>query len=212
MKLHGYWRSSASWRVRIALHTKGVVFDTVPVHLVRDGGEQHAAQHRSLNPLAQVPALVLDDGRTLTQSLAIIEYLEETHPSPPLLPADPWARAKCRQLAELVNSGIQPLQNLDTLAKVASLGGDKSAWASTAIERGLDAYAELSRECRGRFSVGDAVSIADLCLIPQIYNARRFGLEIERWQPLIDIEARCEQLPAFHAAHPNQQIDAQPGQ
>src|SRR6476659_7526055 len=116
MRLHSYWRSSASWRARIALHYKGLPFEYVPVHLVQR--EQYAEGYQRLNPMEQVPTLELDDGRRLTQSLAIIEYLEETHPTPPLLPRDPFLRARVRQLAEVVNSGIQPLQNTSTQKRI----------------------------------------------------------------------------------------------
>lgn len=207
--LYGYWRSSSAWRVRIALHLKGVAFENVPVHLVQDGGQQHADAHVARNPLAQVPVLSVDDGH-LSQSLAIIEYLDEVHPEPPLLPSDPFVRAQARSLAEVVNSGIQPIQNLAVLQHVVGeLGGDKLAWGRHWIQRGLDRMERMVRITAGRFCVGDAVSVADLCLVPQLYNARRFGCDESGWPTLLRIEAACAELDAFKAAHPSQQPDAQ---
>ncbi len=211
MKLHGYWRSSASWRVRIALAWKDLAYDYVPVHLVRGGGEQHAQGYRASNPMRQVPLLALDGGVELSQSLAIIEYLEERHPAPGLLPADPIARARARQLAEIVNSGIQPLQNLAVLQHLDTLAVDRNAWAVHWISRGLEALESLAKTTAGRYAVGDAVSIADLCLIPQLYSSRRFPVDLAPYPTLLRIEAACAELPAFQAAHADRQPDATPG-
>lgn len=211
--LHNYWRSSASWRVRIALHHKGLAFTYAPVHLVRGGGEQHGEAYRKLNPLEQVPALeIREDGHTrvLTQSLAIIEWLEERFPTPALLPADPFARAQVRQYAELVNAGIQPLQNLSVLAEVEKLGGNRVTFAAHFISRGLDALETLASRTAGSFLVGDEVSVADLCLVPQLNAARRNQLDIARWPTLQRVEATCEALPAFARSHADAQPDAQP--
>lgn len=208
MKLHGYWRSGASWRVRIALAWKELPYTYLPVHLVRDGGEQHQDAYLARNPMAQVPLLELEDGRTLTQSLAILEYLEEAHPTPALLPADPFLRAKARQLAELVNSGIQPLQNLGTLQRIDAFGGDRKAWAKHWIERGLGALEREAAALAGTYCVGEAVSFADLCLIPQLYAARRFEVDVGAYPTLARVESTCAALPAFQAAHPDAQPDA----
>jgi maleylpyruvate isomerase len=208
--LFGYWRSSASWRVRIALSYKGIAWHTAPVHLVRDGGEQHASSYHVINPMEQVPALLVDDETPpLTQSLAILEYLEETHPMPPLLPSTPVARARARALAECVNSGIQPLQNLFVLKRIkAEYHGDEQAWARLFIERGLAAMEEASRLTAGEYLVGDAVTVADVCLVPQLYNARRFGVALDAYPTLVRVEANCERLPSFALAHPDRQPDA----
>jgi maleylpyruvate isomerase len=156
VKLYTYWRSTSAWRVRIALAWKGLPHETEAVHLLQDGGRQHTEDFRALNPSAQVPVLVLDetgpDGgpRLIAQSMAILEYLEERHPTPPLLPTDPWLRARARQLAEIANSGIQPLQNLSTLQRVKDvLGGDPDAWVRHFIERGMGSL-ERTRARRRR--------------------------------------------------------------
>jgi maleylpyruvate isomerase len=210
MKLYGYWRSSATWRVRIALHSKGIAFEYVVLSLVRDGGEHRQESHLARNPIGQIPVLELDDGRHLAQSLAIIEYLDETAPARPLLPADPWLRGRARMIAEMVNSGIQPLQNVSTLREVKALGGDEREWSQLFIGRGLEAAEKAIGPTVGRYCVGDAVTLADVCLVPQLYNARRFGVDVAPYPRLLTVEAACAELPAFHAAHPDQQIDAEP--
>jgi maleylpyruvate isomerase len=209
MKLYGYWRSSSSYRVRIALHHKGIPFDYVPIHLLRDGGEQFGPEHRARSPMAKVPALELPDGRVLTESLAILEYLEETHPERPLLPGDPYLRARARMLAELVNSGIQPLQNLSVLRHVKdALGGDDKAWLAHWVGGGLAALERAVTETAGAFCVGDAPSLADVCLVPELHFARRNGLDLTALPALVRIDAACQPLPAFVAAHPDVQPDA----
>lgn len=208
MKLHGYWRSSASWRVRLALEWKGLAYENLPVHLVQDGGQQHTEAYRAKNPMRQVPLLELDQGRALTQSLAILEYLEEVHPVPALLPEDPFLRAKVRQIAEIVNAGIQPLQNLGTLQRVQALGGDSKDWAREWIERGLAAVEQELSRYAGAFCVGDQLTFADLCLIPQLYGARRFEVDLAPYPHATRIEAACAELPAFRRAHPESQPDA----
>jgi maleylpyruvate isomerase len=212
MKLYGYWRSSSAWRVRIALGWKRIEYQNVPVNLLPGSDEQHTAAFRAKNPLGQVPILELDGPeprRRLTQSLAILEYLEETHPLPPLLPADPWLRARARQLALLVVSGIQPLQNAAVLRRVRErLSGDDRSWAADFIAAGLGALEVEARETAGRFLVGDAPSFADVCLVPQLYNARRFGVDLAPFPTLVAVEAACGPLPAFAAAVPDRQPDA----
>ncbi len=211
MKLYNYWRSSASWRVRIGLHWKALPFEYVAVNLA---GEQNEPAHLARNAIGQVPVLELDEGpiRYLGQSLAILEYLEETHPEPPLLPRAPILRARARQLAELINSGIQPMQNPRLLNLIKrDHGGDERALARGYIERGLQAFVALLPETAGRFCVGDAVSFADVCLVPQLNAARRFGVTLDgELAPLVAIESRLEVLPAFQQAAASAQPDAQP--
>ena len=208
MILYDYWRSSSAWRVRIALHWKKLPFERRVVNLIKDGGEQHAADFATLNPLRQVPVLVTDEGRTITQSMAIIGYLEERFPAPALLPADPWLRARARQLAEMVNSGTQPLQNMNVLDKVQAGGLDRNEWARHFIARGLAALDAAAQETAGTFLVGDAVSLADAYLVPQLYNARRWNVDLSPIPTLVRIESACAALPAFAAAHPDAQSDA----
>lgn len=214
MKLYSYWRSSCSWRVRIALNLKGLAYEYVPVHLVKDGGEQNTEAYRAISPMRTVPTLELTEGgqvRRLSQSLAILEFLEERHPSPALLPTDPYARARCRMLAELVNSGIQPLQNLSVLQRIkGELKGDDKAWSAYWIERGLTAFQTVVQETAGTYCLGDTVSFADICLVPQLYGARRFGVDLGPYELLTRIEAACARLPAFQAAHADRQPDAVP--
>lgn len=213
MKLYGYWRSSATWRVRIGLNLKGLVYDYQSVHLVKDGGEQKTDTHRARNPLAQVPVLEVEhDGRLvyLSQSLAILQWLDEVYPAPAILPADAFARARVRQLAEVVNAWIQPLQNLDTLARVEALGGDRNVWARSVIHDGLTALESTVADTAGQFLVGDSPTLADICLVPQLYNARRYGADVAPFPTLLRVEAACTALPAFQAAHPDVQPDATP--
>ncbi len=209
LKLYGYWRSSCSWRVRIALHEKGLPFAYQAVHLVQDGGQQRRAEFDALNPMRQVPVLEWEDGgavRSLGQSLAILELLQEVFPSPPLLPADPYLRGRARMLAECINSGIQPLQNLSVLQ--SPLVTDGRAFAAERIATGLEALQRLAEPTAGAFLVGDEPSLADVCLVPQLYNARRFDLDLGGLGLLVGIEERCAARPAFAAAHPDRQPDA----
>ena len=213
IKLYSYFRSTSVWRVRIALNLKSIEHELVPVHLVRDGGEQHADQFAQKNPLAQVPVLEVDDGAApfrLTQSMAILEYIEERWPSPALLPRDPELRARARQLAEMVNSGIQPLQNLKLQNELKKLGVDPTPLVRGFIESGLSALERVATQCAGRFLVGDSVSFADLYLIPQLGFARRVGIPLDPFPLLSRIEKECTPLPAFQAAHPDAQPDHEP--
>jgi maleylpyruvate isomerase len=209
VKLYGYWRSSSSWRVRIALGLKGIAFDNVPVSLIQS--EQTTDAHRARNPMAQVPVLELDDGTCLTQSVAILEWLEESYPTPPLLPTSPADRAHVRALVEIINSGIQPLQNLATLKQVRTYAGaDDKAWAKLFLDRGLRALQEQARPRAGRYLFGDNVTLADCLLVPQMYGARRFGADLSALPLLVDVEARLRELPAVQAADAARQPDAQP--
>jgi maleylpyruvate isomerase len=212
LRLYGYWRSSCSWRVRIALALKELHASYEPVHLVKDGGEQHLQSYRARNPLRQVPTLELeDDGitRWLTQSLAICLYLDARWPDPPLVPADPWLGARAWQLAEIVNSAIQPLQNLDVMKRIKVTNIDPNDWSRAFIERGLDALEREAADVAGRYSVGDSPSIADLCLVPQLYNARRFGIDVASYPTLARVDAACMEHHAFQKTHPDEQPDAQ---
>jgi maleylpyruvate isomerase len=213
VKLYGYWRSSATWRVRLGLVWKKLPYEVVPVNISPQASEQWGQDHLARNPTGQVPVLevVEEDGQTvrLTQSLAILEYLDERWPTPALLPHDRLGRAHARRLAENVNAGIQPLQNLSVLRKVKTeLGHDSDAWARHFIRKGLEALEAEAQGVGGRFMVGDAFSIADVCLLPQLYNARRFGASLEGLDTLLRVEAACEALPGLAAAHPDRQIDA----
>lgn len=213
VRLYNYFRSSASWRVRIALHYKGIPFEYVPVHLVKDGGEQHGEAYTAKNPMQQLPTLELPiDGTTrlVSQSLAILELLEELHPSPALLPKDPFLRARTRELAELVNAGIQPHQNLTTRKRLDAIQpGLGVASPKFHNESGLAAYEARCKETAGRFSIGDSPTFADLCLVPQIFSARGFEIDVDAKFPLLAaIDRACAALPAFIAARPDQQPDA----
>ncbi len=217
MIFYDYWRSSSAWRVRIALNIKQIAVERRPVNLAPQGdvGAQHQPEFRALNPLCQVPVLVLDGApgppRTLTQSMAILEYLEERFPSPPLLPADPWLRARARQLGEMVNAGIQPMQNLSLLRRLEESGvAEPKELARHYIARGLGAIEAIAGETAGRFLVGDAVTIADLYLIPQLYSGRRFNVDLSPFPKLLQVEAACAALPAFTEAHADVQPDAPP--
>lgn len=209
--LHNYWRSSASHRVRIGLALKDLPYEYVAVNIVK--GEQAADDYRKHNPLAQVPTLevVEDDGRSfaINQSLPILEYLEERWPDRPrLLPADLYLRARTRALAEIVNSGIQPHQNLTTTRKLKAMGGDDVAWVKGFVADGLAAFARAIEDVAGQFCVGDAPTIADCCLVPQLASARRFAVDISQHSQLLAIEERCLAMPAFAKAMPDQQPDA----
>ena len=215
MKLYGYWRSTAAWRVRIALNLKGIDWESVPVHLVRDGGEQRRPEYLRLNPQGLVPALECD-GKLLTQSLTIIEYLEETHPAPPLLPGDPAGRARVRSLAQLIACEIHPLNNLRVLQylehRLRLDEAQRTGWYQHWVCEGLRALEmRLAAEPEtGRYCHGEAPGLADCCLVPQLYNARRFGCELESFSTLLAVEAACMELEAFRRAAADAQPDAAP--
>jgi maleylpyruvate isomerase len=214
LKLYGYWRSSCTWRVRIALNFKGIAYAYEPVHLLKDGGQQNTEGYRAKNPMRTVPTLEWADGgieHRLSQSLAILEYLEETYPTPALLPAEPVWRARVRMLSEMVNSGIQPLQNLAVLQHLkGELKVDDKVFAAHWNRRGLEALETAVKATAGTYCLGERVTFADLCLVPQLYAARRFGVDLTQYPVLTRIEAACNQLPAFQAAHADRQPDAVP--
>ena len=210
--LHSYWRSSCSWRVRIGLHLKGAAFDYRAVDL--SAGAQRAPVHRARNPTGQVPVLEVEaDGAThfLSQSMAILEWLDERFPAPPLLPGDALGRARVRALAEQVNSGIQPFQNASVQRWLREeREGLERAWVRHWLSVGLAALEAAVAAGAGRFCHGDAVTLADLYLVPQLYGARRFGVELGACPTLLRVEAACRELAAFRAAEPDAQPDAQP--
>ena len=217
MKLYDYWRSSSAWRVRIALAFKGIPYQRQAVNLIAGSvatGEQHQDTFTAMNPLAQVPVLELDATEAggapvfLTQSMAILEFLEERFPAPPLLPTDALARARTRQLAEMVNAGMQPLQNLSTTEHIRrELAGDPGTWVRHFMVRGLAALETVASSTAGSFLVGDAVTFADLYLVPQLHAARRFGVDLRGFPTLLRAEASCAPLPAFVEAHADRQPD-----
>ncbi|MCL7941400.1 maleylacetoacetate isomerase [Halomonas sp. ATCH28] len=210
--LYGYYRSSAAYRVRIALNLKGLDYEQAPVNLVK--GEQRLDANLARNPQGLVPSLVTDHGLVLNQSLAICEYLDERHPEPPLLPADAEGRARVRSLAQLVACEIHPLNNLRVLKYlVGELGLDdeaKLSWYRHWIAEGFAALeTQLSREAgSGDFCHGDTPSLADICLIPQVYNAERFACDLSHYPTIRRIAANCRALPAFSQAAPEAQPDA----
>jgi len=209
MKLHGYFRSSAAYRVRIALNLKGLAAEHLPHHLRK--GEQSEPAYLALNPQGLVPTLE-KSGAVLTQSLAIIEWLDETHPSPPLLPRDPLRRAKVRAFALAIACDIHPVQNLKVLARLRQLGlGEERVtdWAAWVNREGLTACEALVRGEKGPFCFGDKPTIADLCLVPQLANARRFGVDVAALPRLLEAEAAAKQMKAFADAAPDRQSDAE---
>ncbi|WKE64111.1 maleylacetoacetate isomerase [Gallaecimonas kandeliae] len=212
MKLHGYWRSSAAYRVRIALALKGIDYQQVPVHLVKDGGQQHSAGYRALNPAELVPCLE-NEGLALGQSLAILEYLEETQGGPALLPAEPGPRALVRAFCQDIACDIHPLDNLRVLQYLKGEMGvsdeQKDSWYRHWIAVGFAALEQRLAKTAGQYCFGDTLTLADCCLVPQVYNARRFNLDLGPYPTLVAVAERLEALPAFIAAAPENQPDAQ---
>ncbi|NYT85597.1 maleylacetoacetate isomerase [Pollutimonas harenae] len=212
MKLYGYFRSSAAYRVRIALNLKGLAYDAVSVHLLKDGGQQFADDYLSMNPTALVPTL-RDGTEAIGQSIAIIEYLEETHPSPALLPVDAVARARVRAIAQTIACDIHPLNNLRVLKYLKHdmklSEQDKDTWYRHWISVGLSGIEAMlaNSPATGRFCHGDQPTLADLCLVPQLYNARRFNCDESAFPTIVRIDAACAELDAFSLAAPEQQPD-----
>ena len=207
--MHGYYQSSASYRVRIALNLKGIAYDDVFHHLRK--GEQSAPSYLAINPQGLVPTLSWN-GLELTQSLAICEYLDEVQPDPALMPGDPLQRARIRAFAQVIACDIHPLQNLKVLKRLKALGQDQDsidAWARWVIEDGLGACAKLLAAGSGPYCFGSSVTLADICLIPQLANARRFGVDISKWPQIDSIEEACLALDAFLRARPENQSDAE---
>ncbi|KRG43625.1 maleylacetoacetate isomerase [Stenotrophomonas panacihumi] len=214
LQLYTYWRSSAAYRVRIGLNLKGLAHDLVPVHLVRDGGQQHAADYVALNPQHLVPTLRHGE-RVLTQSLAILEYLDEVFPQTPLLPTSAEARARVRALAQVVACDIHPLNNLRVMQylerTVEADAARREEWTRHWMREGFAALETMlaGSPDTGRFCHGDTPGLADCCLVPQLYNAHRFGVDLAPYPTLQRIEQACLALPVFDRARPEQQPDAQ---
>src|SRR5690606_10078706 len=213
MKLYSYFRSSAAYRVRIALNLKGLSYDTVSIHLLKDGGQQFSDDYKALNPTALVPTLV-DGDHALGQSMAILEYLEETHPQPPLLPADAAGRARVRAIAQAIACDIHPLNNLRVLKYLKhDLGLDeetKTTWYRHWIDVGLNSLEAVlaGHPDTGRYCHGDQVTMADVLLVPQVYNARRFDCDLSAMPTVTRIADACSELEAFQQAEPSRQPDA----
>jgi maleylacetoacetate isomerase len=211
VKLYTYFRSSAAFRVRIALNLKGIAYEMESVHLVKDGGHNRRPAYRAINPQMRVPTLITSSGETLIQSLAIIEYLDETHPQPPFLPKDPLARAKVRGLADLIACDIHPLNNTSPLRYLKnSMGQQQSAidaWYHHWVLEGFEALEALIGP--GTYLCGDAVTLADICLVPQVYNARRLKVPLDKFPKIVAVDAACMKLPAFDRARPENQPDAE---
>lgn len=214
LELYTYFRSSAAYRVRIALQLKGLAYQTIPTHLLRHGGVQHTPQYLARNPEGLVPTFV-DNDQVLTQSLAIIEYLDEAYPEPPLLPGTPLERARVRALALHIACDIHPLNNLRVLRYFAHTleltQAQRDTWYRHWIEVGFESLEQqLARSpLTGQCCHGDLPGLADCCLIPQVYNAQRFDVDLAHYPTLQRIAAYCDTLPAFIAAHPAQQPDAE---
>jgi len=211
VKLYSYFRSSAAYRVRIALNLKGLPYEMASIHLTKDGGQQRKPEFSAVNPQMRVPALRLDSGDVLIQSLAIIEYLDEVHPQPPLLPSDPIERAKVRALAQVIACDIHPLNNVAPLRHLKNeLGQDQGkidAWYHHWVAEGFDALESLIEPAP--YAFGNTVTLADLCLVPQVYNARRLKVPLDRFPKLIAVDAACAKLAAFEQARPENQPDAE---
>jgi maleylacetoacetate isomerase len=201
VKLYSYFRSSAAYRVRIALNLKGLPYETVPIHLTKDGGHQHTAEFRAINPQARVPAL----------ELSIIEYLDDIHPEPPLLPADALGRAKSRAIAQLIACDIHPLNNLIALQylkrQLRHEQAEIDTWYHRWITEGFTALEGLLAD--GPYACGAHVTLADICLVPQVANARRLSVPLDKFPKIVGVDAACQKLPAFEKAKPENQPDAE---
>jgi len=206
--LYSYYRSSCSYRVRIALYLKNIDFEYRPIHLVKEGGEQNKANYKDLNPRGEVPYLIDGDSR-LSQSMAILLYLDKKHPDPALFPKE---KAKCIELCEMINTGIQPIQNLKVLQYIAKeFGADdaaKAKWCKHWITQGFEALEKALSKVSGKYSIGDALTAADLFLIPQVYNAHRFKVAMKSFPLIQSIHQNCIELEAFKRAEPSTQPDA----
>jgi maleylpyruvate isomerase len=211
VKLYTYFRSSAAYRVRIALNLKGLSYETAAIHLVKDGGHNRRPEFRAVNPQMRVPVLALDGGEVLVQSLAIIEYLDETHPEPPLLPKDALGRARARALAGIIACDIHPLNNIGPLRYLKNPlkheQGEIDAWYHHWI---LEGFAALEAMIGGGpYSTGTQLTIADVCLVPQVFNARRLKVPLDAFPNIVAVDAACARLAAFDRARPENQPDAE---
>ena len=210
VKLYSYFRSSASYRVRIALNLKNISYEYIPIHLLNNGGEQLKTAYKSINPMAQVPTLV-HDGKALAQSMAIIQYIDEQWPTPALFPTPSYERAKVIEVCEAFNSGIQPLHNLSVLNYLGSHCGQsdegKKQWSLHWIRLGFEKMEVLLRQTAGTYCFGGKLTAADLFLVPQIFGAKRFNLDMRDFPTIAGIEKNCLRLEAFQKAHPERQPD-----
>jgi maleylacetoacetate isomerase len=211
MKLYSYFRSSAAFRVRVALNLKGVEYEIVPIHLIRDGGAHRTPAYRRVNPQMRVPALEVSPGQILIQSQAIIDYLDELYPDPPLLPPEPGLRARIRAVAQIIACDIHPLNNSGTLAYLRDPLGHGSgvinAWYAHWVREGFDAIEELIRP--GPYAFGAQASLADVFLVPQVFNARRLKVPLDRYPKITEVDAACRRIAAFEHAAPENQPDAE---
>jgi maleylpyruvate isomerase len=211
VKLYNYFRSSAAFRVRIALNLKGLAYDEEFIHLSKDGGQNRKPDYRAVNPQMKVPALKLDSGDVLIQSMAIIDYLDETHPEPPLLPRDPVARAKVRAVAQIIACDIHPIDNVAPLRYLKNvLGQDQAAidaWYHHWILEGFPAIEQMISPAP--YCFGAQVTLADICLVPQVANARRLKVPLDNFPNIVAADAACLKLPAFDRARPENQRDAE---
>lgn len=214
LTLYSYFRSSAAFRVRIALGLKGLAYETVPVHLLKDGGQHRSEWYARINPQMRVPSLTVETaGRTetLVQSPAILEWLEEAFPQPPLLPKDPLARAHCRAIGAIVACDIHPLNNTSTLKALSDRFGageaERKDWYAKWVAEGFAAIEALLEGTD--YACGAAPTLADVYLVPQVFNARRFGVDLTSFPKIVAVDARCAALPAFQAAAPERQPDAE---
>jgi maleylpyruvate isomerase len=211
VKLYSFFRSSAAYRVRIALNLKGLAYETVGIHLSKEGGRHRTPEYRAINPQMRVPALALPGGEILIQSLAIIDYLDETYPQPPFLPSDPIERAKVRAFAQVIACDIHPLNNTAPLRylkhQLKHEQAEIDAWYAHWITTGFEALEELIRP--GPYAFGAQVTLADICLVPQVANARRMKVPLDKFPKIVGAEAACQQLSAFEKARPENQPDAE---
>ena len=211
MKLYTYVRSAAAYRVRIALTLKGLPYEMAPIHLTKEGGKQRTPEFAAINPHKRVPALQLSSGEVLTQSLAIIEYLDDIHPEPALLPADALERAHVREIAQMVACDIHPLNNLLPLQYLKRVlkheQPDIDAWYHHWVTEGFTAIEAMIKPAP--YACGSHVTLADLCLVPQVYNARRLKVPLDKFPKIVAVDAACQKLPAFDKARPEKQPDAE---
>jgi maleylpyruvate isomerase len=211
VKLYSYFRSSAAYRARIALNLKGLPYEMVAVHLTKDGGQQHKPEFHAVNPQERVPALELSSGEVLTQSLAIVEYLDDIEPNPPFLPADALARAKVRAIAQIVACDIHPLNNLIALQYLKRTlkheQAEIDAWYHHWVIEGFKAIEAMIGP--GPYACGAHVTLADICLVPQVFNARRLKVPLDAFPKIVAADAACLKLAAFDKARPENQPDAE---
>jgi len=208
LKLYSYWRSTAAYRVRIALNLKGLAYQTIPIHLVKDGGEQHQAEYKALNPQGLVPALLIESGEIINQSMAIMEYLEEAYPDNAILPTGTLARAQTRAMAQMIVADIHPLNNLRVLKVLKKTWNQSQVddWYAHWIHEGFTALEAMLKGSNLRFMNESYPCVSDICLVAQVYNANRFNVALDNYPRLLEINQRCLELPAFKSARPEAQL------